>query len=115
MRLEVGRLPDPRLPFVLLLLQWVVGRSLACMARFRGLARDYERLAQMLASLHFGACATLLARRFMSSIVQVQYRLKSMSHPSPAHGHIRPESRLPVGAVTARGVGCLDEPPQSCD
>ena len=41
----------------------VVERSLAWTARFRRLARDYERLPQTLAGLHFVAFACLLLHR----------------------------------------------------
>ena len=49
---------------------WVVERSFAWLARFRRLARDYERLAQTLAGLHFIAFAILLAHRFITFTVQ---------------------------------------------
>jgi transposase len=49
--------------FVLLPRRWVVERSFAWMARFRRLARDYERLATTLAGLHFVAFACLMLRR----------------------------------------------------
>ena len=45
-RLEVVKLPTAKRGFVLLPRGWVVERSLAWMARFRRLARDYKRLAQ---------------------------------------------------------------------
>lgn len=50
--------------------RWVVERSFAWMARFRRLARDYERLAETLAGLHFVAFAILLAHRFVTFMVQ---------------------------------------------
>jgi hypothetical protein len=39
-------------------------------ARFRRLARDYERLAETLAGLHFVAFAMLLAHRSITFMVQ---------------------------------------------
>ena len=42
---------------------WVVERSFAWAARFRRLARDYERLPETLAGLHFIAFACLLLSR----------------------------------------------------
>lgn len=48
-RLEVVKLPTAKHGFVLLPRRWVVERSFAWMARFRRLARDYERLAETLA------------------------------------------------------------------
>jgi transposase len=56
--------------FVLLPRRWVVERSFAWMARFRRLARDYERLSQTLVGLHFVAFAILLAHRFVTFMVQ---------------------------------------------
>ncbi len=65
-RLEVVKLPTAKRGFVLLPRRWVVERSFAWMARFRRLARDYERLAETLAGLHFVAFAILMAARFVA-------------------------------------------------
>ena len=46
-RLEVVKLPTAKRGFVLLPRRWVIERSNAWMARFRRLARDYERLARL--------------------------------------------------------------------
>jgi transposase len=62
-QLEVVRLPDAKHGFVLLPRRWVVERSFAWLARFRRLARDYERLPAVLAGLHFIAFACLLLHR----------------------------------------------------
>jgi transposase len=70
LRLEVIKLPTAKHGFVLLPRRWVVERDFAWMARFRRLARDYERLAETLAGLHFIAFAILLAHRFISFMVQ---------------------------------------------
>ncbi len=40
------------------------------MAKFRRLARDYERLSETLAGLHFIAFAMLMAQRFVAFMVQ---------------------------------------------
>jgi len=69
-RLEVVKLPTAKHGFVLLPRRWVVERSFAWMARFRRLARDYERLAETLAGLHFVAFAILLVHRFITFMVQ---------------------------------------------
>jgi len=69
-RLEVVKLPTAKRGFVLLPRRWVVERSFAWMARFRRLARDYERLAETLAGLHFVAFAILLAHQFITFMVQ---------------------------------------------
>src|SRR5439155_20517078 len=58
-RLEVVRLPEAKRGFVLLPRRWVVERSFAWAARFRRLARDYERLQTTLAGLHFVAFVCL--------------------------------------------------------
>lgn len=68
-RLEVVKLPEAKKGFVLLPRRWVVERSFAWTARFRRLARDYERLPQTLAGLHFLAFAILLLHRFIHLVV----------------------------------------------
>jgi transposase len=52
-RLEVVKLPDAKKGFVLLPRRWVVERSFAWTGRFRRLTRDYDRLPETLARLHF--------------------------------------------------------------
>jgi transposase len=61
--LEVVKLPEAKHGFVLLPRRWVVERSFAWMARFRRLARDYERLPGILAGLHLVAFVILLLHR----------------------------------------------------
>lgn len=58
-RLEVVRLPAAKRGFVLLPRRWVVERSFAWAARFRRLARDYERLRTTLEGFHYVAFALL--------------------------------------------------------
>ena len=58
-RLEVVKLPDAKRGFVLLPRRWVVERSFAWAARFRRLARDYERLQTTLEGFHYVAFALL--------------------------------------------------------
>jgi transposase len=65
-QLAVVKLPEAKRGFVLLPRRWVVERDFAWAARFRRLARDYERLATTLAALHFLAFACLLLHRFIS-------------------------------------------------
>jgi transposase len=62
-RLEVVKHSEAKRGFVLLPRRWVVERSFAWTARFRRLARDYERLPETLAALHFIAFACLLLSR----------------------------------------------------
>ena len=62
-RLEVLKLPEAKRGFVLLPRRWVVERSFAWAARFRRLARDYERLSQTLVGLHYVAFACLMLHR----------------------------------------------------
>jgi transposase len=62
-RLEVVKLPEAKRGFVLLPRRWVVERSFAWAARFRRLARDYERLQTTLAGLHFVAFVCLMLHR----------------------------------------------------
>ncbi len=69
-RLEVVKLPKARRGFVLLPRRWVVERSFAWLARFRRLARDYERMPGTLKGLHFLAFAIILLKRFVTLMAQ---------------------------------------------
>lgn len=66
--LIVVRLPEAKRGFVLLPRRWVVERSFGWLARFRRLARDYERLPETLVGLHFLAFAILMLQRFVHSM-----------------------------------------------
>lgn len=59
-RLEVIKLSEAKRGFVLLPRRWVVARSFGWAARFRRLARDYERLATTLSGLHWLAFVGLM-------------------------------------------------------
>ena len=59
-RLEVIKHHEAKRGFVLLPRRWVVERSFAWAARFRRLARDYERLPATLAAYHWLAFVTLM-------------------------------------------------------
>ena len=63
--LEVVKLPEAKRGFVLLPRRWVVERSFAWAARFRRLARDYERLASTLAGYHYVAFVCVMLARLM--------------------------------------------------
>src|SRR5919204_1279527 len=63
MQLEVVKLPEAKRGFVLLPRRWVAERSFAWAARFRRLAKDYERLPETLLGLHFVAFVCLLLHR----------------------------------------------------
>lgn len=58
--LHVVKLPEAKRGFVLLPRRWVVERSFGWAARFRRLARAYEKLPQTLAGLHYVAFAMLM-------------------------------------------------------
>lgn len=64
-RLIVVKLLEAKKGFVLLPRRWVVERSFGWMARFRRLARDYERLPDTLKGLHFLAFAVLMLAKFV--------------------------------------------------
>ena len=67
-QLEVIKLPEaegPKKGFVLLPRRWVVERSFAWLARFRRLARDYERLPQTVAGLTFLAFTCLMLHQLI--------------------------------------------------
>jgi transposase len=51
--LQIVKLPEARKGSVLLPRRWVVERSFGWLSRFGRLSRDFERLPQVLASLHF--------------------------------------------------------------
>jgi transposase len=70
LRLEVVKLAEAKRGFVLLPRRWVVERSFAWAARFRRLARDYERLPATVAGLHFLAFALLMAQRLFTLLAQ---------------------------------------------
>ena len=67
-QLHVVKLPQAKKGFVLLPRRWVVERSFAWAARFRRLAKDYERLPETLAGMHFLAFAVLMLARFIHLI-----------------------------------------------
>lgn len=62
LRLEVVKHHEAKRGFILLPRRWVVERSFAWVARFRRLARDYERLATTLAGYHWLAFALLMLK-----------------------------------------------------
>lgn len=66
--LSVVKLPEAKRGFVLLPRRWVVERSFAWAARFRRLARDYERLPATFAGLHFVVFACLMLKKLMQGI-----------------------------------------------
>lgn len=68
--LVVVKLPHAKRGFVLLPRRWVVERSFGWAARFRRLARDYERLPETLAGLHFVAFACLMLHRLLTLAAQ---------------------------------------------
>ncbi len=59
-KLVVVKLEEAKRGFVLLPRRWVVERSFAWASRFRRLARDYERLPETLAGLHWVAFLSLM-------------------------------------------------------
>lgn len=67
-QLAVVKLPEAKYGFVLLPRRWVVERSFAWTARFRRLARDYERLPTLLAGLHFLAFACLMLHQLIHPV-----------------------------------------------
>jgi transposase len=71
-RLEVVKHIEAKRGFVLLPRRWVVERDFAWAARFRRLARDYERLPETLAGLHFVAFACLMLQRLFLTLGPLQ-------------------------------------------
>jgi transposase len=67
-QLEVVKHQEARRGFVLLPRRWVVERDFAWASRFRRLVKDYERLPETVAGLHFVAFACLFLHRAVSAI-----------------------------------------------
>lgn len=61
--LGVVKHPEAKKGFVLLPRRWVVERTFGWLGRFRRLARDYERLAEVLAGWHWLAFLILIAKQ----------------------------------------------------
>ena len=70
-RLEVVKLEQAKRGFVLLPRRWVVERSFAWTARFRRLARDYERLRTTLEGFHDVAFALLALKAALPLLARV--------------------------------------------
>lgn len=64
-QLEVVKLPETRRGFVLLPRRWVVERDFGWMSRFRRLARDQERLAEVLEGFHLVAFTMLMWKQVL--------------------------------------------------
>jgi transposase len=57
---------------ILFVLCWVVERSFGWLARFRRLARDYERLLETVAGLHLLAFVIILVHRLVDIIISAR-------------------------------------------
>ena len=66
--LEVVKHSQAKRGFVLLPRRWVVERSFAWVRRFRRLAKDYERLPETVAGLHFLAFVCLMLPKMVTMI-----------------------------------------------
>ena len=71
-QLEVVKHTEAKRGFVLLPRRWVVERSFAWAARFRRLARDYERLSPTLAGFHYMAYPCLMLATMCKLLYQSQ-------------------------------------------
>ena len=69
--LIVVKVAEAKKGFVLLPRRWVVEHSFAWTARFRRLARDFERTPQTFRSLHFLAFAVLMLQNFVKTIAHI--------------------------------------------
>ena len=67
-RLEVVKPDEAKRGFVLVPRRWVVERSFAWAARFRRLAKDYDRLPEVVAGLHFPAFLSLMLQRLVTTV-----------------------------------------------
>src|SRR5918992_56332 len=68
-RLEVVKHEEAKHGFVLLPRRWVVERDFAWASRFRRLVKDYERLPESVAGLHFVAFACLFLQQATGILV----------------------------------------------
>ena len=68
-RLEVVKHEEAKRGFVLLPRRWVVERDFAWASRFRRLVKDYERLPETVAGLHFVAFACLFLQQAAGILV----------------------------------------------
>lgn len=75
--LKVVKLPEAKRGFVLLPRRWVVERSFAWLARFRRLARDFERLPETLAGFHFVAFSVLMPTRLAPGLALLNELFRS--------------------------------------
>jgi len=66
--LQVAKLPEAKKGFVLLHRRWVVERSSGWINRFSRTARDYERLPETSAGLHFVVFSILVPGNAISPI-----------------------------------------------
>lgn len=69
-RLEVVKLSTAKKGFVLLPRRWVVERTFGWTTRFRRLIRDFERLPETVAGMHFIAFACLFLKRTFLATLQ---------------------------------------------
>lgn len=68
--LQIVKMPDAVKGFVLLPKRWIIERSFAWKTRFRRLIRDYERLPQTVAGLHFAVFAILMLARLVATQIK---------------------------------------------
>ncbi|RYZ86257.1 MAG: IS5 family transposase, partial [Proteobacteria bacterium] len=71
--LKIVKHKEVKQGFVVLPKRWVVERSIAWTARFRRLARDYERLPETLAGLHFVVFAGLMLVRASAKFLLIPH------------------------------------------
>jgi len=69
-QVEVVKLPEAKRGVGLLPRRGVVARSFAWASRFRRLAKDDERLPEVVAGLHFLAVVSLMLHRLLTVAVQ---------------------------------------------
>ena len=70
LQMQVVKRPQEAKGFILLPKRWVVERTFAWLGNFRRLAKDYERLPETVAGLHFVAFACLLLHRLITLAAQ---------------------------------------------
>ncbi len=93
LQLEVIKLPEAKKGFVLLPRRWVVERSFGWAARFRRLARDYERLPASVSGLHFLAFVIIMLKNVVwrRTLMEQAYIGRSVNSEQVNTAHLEEE------------------------
>jgi transposase len=93
-KLEMAPLPTAKRGFLLLPRRWGVERSFGWVSQFRRLARDYKRLPETLAELHFLAFAILMLKKIAEVLAKRLITSSKVSLPPPPDSAGASEERV---------------------